>query len=1003
MRYFLLFTVTFVLLFSKDEHSCYSVQLSSFIIKDRAAYRFEEQGYPDSCILATTEKMDSVRCGCYEEYSKAKALLEKLRGEYPQATVVTTYRSRFTSDQKKITASDAKDQELRLLFQVFTYSSDLENAYSTAKKALRLYPKSLYWHQKAAEVSMWTDRRQEAVEHMIYLYSRGGDKTLEEKVYQYALSAYQYKTAALIIEKRVRKDPSEKNIKEMLYIFDLVGRPMESAEILDELYEADPSLSRLLTQQLQIYLNMGEMDRAGKVVEKIQNKGINDLQTASLISHYYFLKRDMDASYRALIGVDAESMEGNTTQYYMQLSDLSWYLQEYKKAGSASLKVDEAKEARLVDYERILALYKEDDPERAMKAALDAYEKFGQNYLFYTYAYLAMQHKRHQALSGLYEKIEKEETNTLLNEAMYWVLRAQLYGYLNRTQEARSSFEKAKRISKGSSQIIEAYIWFLIDIQDAQGLSELLLSLENEGSPDQSLWLPMAVAYFNLQQPDRALHYINTLRKNGTESTEVSLLYAYIKQAQGEEGAFYKQMRSVYKALQMQLQKNPLLEKNGEFMASYLNVSLYFLGADDFEKRLSLAKPYLSPKAFEELSLSWALRENVDEQVHRSARSLLKSEAWIRLNIALSASDRSSQQELLYRYFRSLPTADSVSAATNSMQIAFAQDLLFEGVDKNEKNSLLYDQMRQLHNEYADHFLLEGGVLERGGLSQSFSEMHNSYYLARAYSLESDLLLASDRINDNEVFKSVPDTTASFGVGIKKRFERGYYQIDAGLRDSAERYSYLSFKYATRLSERLNMELLLDKGGVAEESVYLLVGGYKDRAALQTRYSLLGSSQIGLYLEKANYLSQDGTELGNGVSGRLEYSYLQRSAYPDILISPYYSFGSYSEKSGTKGIIDDLLPFPDTQVISDDFWYLGTDLSYGMENRYNYVRVWRPFFSFSPYYNGGESQFNYGFSAGVGGELFGQDNFSLAVDYSQSVGGRDDTLWRSYFRYKILY
>lgn len=74
-----------------------------------------------------------------------------------------------------------------------------------------------------------------------------------------------------------------------------------------------------------------------------------------------------------------------------------------------------------------------------------------------------------------------------------------------------------------------------------------------------------------------------------------------------------------------------------------------------------------------------------------------------------------------------------------------------------------------------------------------------------------------------------------------------------------------------------------------------------------------------------------------------------------------------------------------------------------MQNRYNYVRVWRPFFSVSPYYNGRESELNYGFSAGLGGEVFGQDNLAIIVDYSESVGGTDDTLLRTYLRYKILY
>jgi hypothetical protein len=311
--------------------------------------------------------------------------------------------------------------------------------------------------------------------------------------------------------------------------------------------------------------------------------------------------------------------------------------------------------------------------------------------------------------------------------------------------------------------------------------------------------------------------------------------------------------------------------------------------------------------------------------------------------------------------------------------------------------------MRQLHNEYADYFLMDAGYLNRTGMSQTYSDMHNSFYLAKGYSFESDLFLGSNAINDDEVFRSIPSASTAFGIGIKKRFARGLYQIDAGIKSSADTYNYLSFKYATQISQRVSIEVLADKGARADESVYLLAGGYKDRFALQTHYSLLGATQLGLYLESADFYSDDGKDIGSGISGRLDANYLQRSAYPDIRITPYYTFGDYTQSSGDRGVIEDMLNFPDTNVLSDDFWYTGVELSYGMENRYNYVRVWRPFFSINPYYNGLESQFNYEFSAGVGGEVFGQDNLAIVVDYSESVGGTDDTFWRTYFSYKILY
>jgi predicted Zn-dependent protease len=895
------------------------------------------------------------------------------------------------------------EQELKMLFQVFVYANDLENAYKTGKKALTIVPNSLYWHQKLAEVSMWTDRREEAVEHMLFVYKHEGGKALEEKLFQYALSAYQYTTAAELIEKKVRKEPSQENVQTMVYLFDLIGKPLESAQLLEEIYKKDPSRTALLKQILQIYLNMGEIEHAGRIVTKIEAAEIHDVKSAFLRSRYYFLKRDISASYAALDRAELGNADADElSQYYMQISDLGWYMQDYNKAAKASVKVDEAEEARLVDYERILTVYKTDEPARAMKAALDAYEKFKQSYLFYAYAYMALELKSYSELDAACARIDQEEGSPLTQEALYWLVKAQLYGYLKENEKAKEAFAQALEKAPESEQIAQSYIWFLIEAKEQQALSALLFEMEKT-PVRSSLWLPMAVSYFSLQNTDRALLYINRLRQAGEGGRDVALLYAYAKQTQNDEDAFYKEMRAIKEQMDAELKSSDWREKNPEFVQDYLSIRLFFVNPDQFEQELEEAKPILKPQAYSELSLAWALRENVDEQVRLISQSLKTPEPWIRLNVAIAANDRSTQQELLYRHFRTLPILDSIGAAANTMQISFAQELLFEGLEKNEKNELLYDQMRQFHNEYADTFVLDAGYLDRNGLSQYYSQMRNSYYLVKGFSLESELFAGVNTISDDAVFSTIPSTSRSVGLGIKKRFQRGFYQVDIGLRDSAKQYAYLSLKANRTLSERISLELLADKGALAQESVYLLSAGQKDRLALQLRYRLLGSSQMSLYLERARYRSQDGVALGSGTNGRIDYTYQQRSAYPDLAITPFYTYGKYSENKGSKGAIDALLNVADTPVISEDYWYLGTDLNYGMENRYNYVRVWRPFFSLSPYYNGRRQQFNYGFSAGMGGALFGGDNLSVLVDYAQSVGGTDDTSWRSSLRYTILY
>lgn len=104
MKLFLTLLLSTYLLYAKSQESCYSVQLSSFVLKKNSSYDFDTQDYPRYCALMEIGKMSTVRCGCYEEYESAQKEHENLLYFYPASTIVTTYKSRFKdlSQNKKI-------------------------------------------------------------------------------------------------------------------------------------------------------------------------------------------------------------------------------------------------------------------------------------------------------------------------------------------------------------------------------------------------------------------------------------------------------------------------------------------------------------------------------------------------------------------------------------------------------------------------------------------------------------------------------------------------------------------------------------------------------------------------------------------------------------------------------------------------------------------------------------------------------------------------------------
>ena len=95
MKYLLLLLLVTTLLVAKSKDSCYSVQLTSFVLKKNSTYDFEKQDYPKYCEMISFTNMNAVRCGCYENYIEVKEEHADLSYFYPDAAIVSTYKYRF--------------------------------------------------------------------------------------------------------------------------------------------------------------------------------------------------------------------------------------------------------------------------------------------------------------------------------------------------------------------------------------------------------------------------------------------------------------------------------------------------------------------------------------------------------------------------------------------------------------------------------------------------------------------------------------------------------------------------------------------------------------------------------------------------------------------------------------------------------------------------------------------------------------------------------------------
>ncbi|MBU1659400.1 tetratricopeptide repeat protein [bacterium] len=1027
MRIF--FTLLFAVgvLMAGDDETCYTVQLFSAPGSQENRDAMSSRTYPSSCRVMEIGSTLTVRCGCYEKREEANNILLTFDTKYKHAYVATSYKYRFEkevqakasaqglpyiertlkSPEKIIRKTEKKpeddEEELKLILQVFLYQNDLEHAYETAKRGYKKTPNSYYWNQKMAEISQWSGKGDEAIKHMFFIYENNHDEKIQNSLIDYGLEAYKYEQIEPLVVEKALKNPSEENINRMLFVYAKIGSPEKAAAILESQYKKDTSKTIYLTKALQIYIDMGELSLAKKVIELIEEKKIYSQENIPLIAYFYYLKRDIASAYQTLI-VSRESIEEEDVKYLTLLSDLGWYMQDFPHAAQASKKLMRMDEARFVDYERILFIYKNNEPELAAKAIREAYEKYKVSYLFYGYANSSMEQNNYEVLRKLIKDID-ESSLDIKKESLYWVTKAEVLKYYKEVDKARDAIKVALSIDPDDDEIKLALFWFFMENNLDEELRMSLQNMSEGNNLKEELYLPMASAYFYLQEIDKAKFYTQKLLQLKSpliHSLDFKFLQAYLYQSQNNEQAFKKEMQEIVEDLDNKASLQAKLYEENNHLNYYLRASIFTASAEKFEKTLHNAKKYLTEKNYNDIAYSWAIYNNAHEKSHTIFQKIKDKEAWMQFSNALIFQNHSEIENMLDAYLTNLNRGDTSQAAQHDGQIALSQTLAYEALETNSASQTAYIQHLSLSKEYSDTFDAQISHYNRDPLLQKYIKLKNSTYVSNAWFLLSELNYFDNSTLDENLLQKTPNDSIEADIGVRKLFERGHIEVHVGLKEAMRNYTAYALLASYQLSTDLKTNIGFEKNKDAQESTQLLLGGKKDTFRLELNWAIQNSTSIDFLYEFNDYSSQDEVELGSGNYGRISATQALRYGYPDISWGIFYDYGVYNETEGSRGVIDELQTNNGASLPAN-FYNMGASLSYGMVNNTSYTRAWRPYFTLNPYYSGQSNGFNFGFDAGYGGKLWHQDHLVLGAGYTESVNGVGGSILELFLRYKFLY
>ena len=991
---------------------CYSVQIKSAPKSQQNLDALFRVDYPYGCKVMEFTRTFGVRCGCYNDFQKAQTQYQKLRKTYKNAHLTNTYRYRFDDNYRipkiytKKRMVDSEEQELRLMLQVFLYKNDLKNAYKVATIGVKKYPKSFYWNQKMAQISQWSNKLAESMQYLKRAYEVSGNPDIEDKLIDYGASNFQYEEIEPLVLNRLRRNHSEKNINLMIFVYKKIGVPEKILSILDEEYRQDPTNTIFLTKALRISLEMGNLDAAKKYVQLIEAHKPYSKEDASLLARYYYIQRDVPKAYASLLDVkeDNGEKEDYIVKYYELKSDLGWYLQKNLEAAKASKELMQRNRARLVDYERIAFVYKESEPLLAVKAVRDGLKKYHLSYLFYSYANDAINMQKYDELRDLIIQVSEDDP-TFTNDALFWIMKAKVYGYYKQRDKEEEALLKALELAPDSYQVKVSLLWHFVDIEDDYKLKVLLMNLEEDNNLDESLYFPMASAYFYLKNINRAGYYMQKILYTDSQSAqtkEFKFLEAYIYQIQNKEATFKRIIKEIVDDMKEEAKENPRLWENPVFLSTYLRAVMNITRNEKFEKLLKKYKPYLKRQDYDEIAYSYALKINAVDKSRRIYNKAKHKELWMHFSNALLFKNHSKIENFLDQYLYTLSRGDAIVAVKDDGQIALAQSLNFESFDQNHYNQNMYIQQLDLVKRRNDLLEAKTAYYNRDPLLQKYVKLKNQTYLDDALYLYTGFSYFINSSLNDSILVHLPKTTSSALIGMKKVYDKSYIGLDIELHNNLARYMAYRLYGSYRITDRITLDMILGKSLDTGESTQLYIAGKKDTITPHFMYRIVPSTLIDITYEHNKYYSSDDVYLGSGEYGRVIVSKLFKSGYPDISIGLFYDRGFYRESYQSNGVID-TIQTKDFNVLPRDFYNYGVNFAYGMVNSDIYTRVWRGFFDTSVYYNSDLDDYSYGFHGGFGGKVWHQDHLVVGVNYTESVNGVGGRIFELYLDYKFLY
>ncbi|MEJ2380270.1 MAG: tetratricopeptide repeat protein [Gammaproteobacteria bacterium] len=897
-------------------------------------------------------------------------------------------------------------QDWDLAWRAFVDAGAVDDAYALAKSAVKARPGSRRWLVRLAQSARWSGHPRVALTAL----SRLALDLHQTRYLQPALDlatglGENARTVALLREliRLGRATPAQQRMLTGLYLD--IGDPQQAIRELQREFERHPS-PKLLWEQVVIYRTLGDPKHELATLQRYRKRFGPGPKVMLAIATQHYVQGRLQQALDALLAAESRARPSDT-EYWKTLSGLAWPLGRYRLAARAARVLVDTGKADAATYQRLVYVEQYRHPKRAFAVAEQGWKRTHEPALFLAMLSIASSLRPATPwLARAYAQLDDGHAAAFADNPAYWTSLAALRAGQGRNGEARAAYRHALRLSPGDDGLLAGYLWLLVDTGDLTPLAPEVYRLDRRARQAPELWAPLAAVYAALDQPQRALPWLQRQWPGRRGDPLWLLVYADTLEQADHPHAAWRVRRRAYDLLAHRAAQPADPRQVDRRLRALARLATSLAPGDPARRAIEgLARRPRSQEARVTV-LAWMQ----DEGAYPLARwwrlrAFLRRPppAWAQLARALAENDGPAIARLLERRRGHLPRRDRVNAATTLGWDSLGLSLAYRGLQGEPDDARLQDQFNGLALPRADTLGAAAAATRTSGLLAEGVTLRAGRWLSPRNRLDARLDVVHQRSVDSAQLGTPPSLRRSLLLAWRHVIGPDRLTVDLGAGRSLASWTRAGIAWHRRWTSRLETTVGATAGARPRDTAALGVAGLEDRLNAEAGAQLTPRTNLQLQLEAGRLRAQGGGKLGAVQRFSFAADHRLWLSPPDLTLHASLSGAHYNRAARLPDRLASLVPAGQTPAV--DFFVPASFVQacggghFNLQYETTYTARLRPYAGVDLCANSVSGQ-GYDLTAGIAMPVLGPDHLSLSLNLQSNLGTRSGRTTAVMLRYR---